>query len=522
MAIVIPASSLFAQDYQPLEIINIQPKEILPIVGQVEEWDKKVYNHIEHLRIAEATRIRDMMWEYGAGNHNAEEYKQLMNRLNTWMIWENPKWYNNYETIWWSISTEPSYHAHNERNILNTIINHANYKIIDSWDINHRFTALQEIIRSTPNDINIFWNSMSIKVNKGEYNNIDIETFKKICKAKNLLLFFSWWNIEEMNWILKNKIYHENVNGDNHWVYSLSSSTNWKNDAHLDKHLIVTIWSNSKWDIDQTNEDTSWSKCPVWFHDKVLFAWRAFPYLSWSTNKVSGSVWKYTTSYTNYVNLAVADLCFQMFAEVKDVDTLLEMIRSTSLTDYIRFDLNGDGDTDDIVDGQPESQPLILINPAGFFLKYLMPTTLPTNIKTNETIALDKGYYHGVIYQIPGTEVNINGQWIAFTDNNKDLILAQNPMTLEWRLNGELLNKYGYKPGDTIKGQILVVDDQWNGLNITKDFSVSIEAGGPDAIHSTVLGLSAETWYTVDGLRLDAKPTKPGVYVVNGQKVIVK
>lgn len=34
--------------------------------------------------------------------------------------------------------------------------------------------------------------------------------------------------------------------------------------------------------------------------------------------------------------------------------------------------------------------------------------------------------------------------------------------------------------------------------------------------------VSTETWYTVDGLRLDAKPTKPGVYVVNGQKVIVK
>jgi hypothetical protein len=39
-----------------------------------------------------------------------------------------------------------------------------------------------------------------------------------------------------------------------------------------------------------------------------------------------------------------------MFAEVKDVDELLEMIRSTSLTDHIRF--NG------------EDQPLQLINPA--------------------------------------------------------------------------------------------------------------------------------------------------------------
>ena len=201
------------------------------------------------------------------------------------------------------------------------------------------------------------------------------------------------------------------------------------------------------------------------------------------------------------------------------------MIRSTSLTDYIRFDLNGDGDTDDIVDGQPESQPLILINPAGFFLKYLMPTTLPTNIKTDETIALDKGYYHGVIYQIPGTEVNINGQWIAFSDNNKDLILAQNPMTIEWRLNGDLLSRYGYKQGDTLTGQVLVVDDQWNGLNITKDFSVSIEAGtAPDGINATSVTEPdvSDAWYTVDGLRLDTKPTKPGVYVRNGQKIIVK
>ena len=39
-----------------------------------------------------------------------------------------------------------------------------------------------------------------------------------------------------------------------------------------------------------------------------------------------------------------------MFAEVKDVDELLEMVRSTALTDHIRF--NG------------EDQPLQLMNPA--------------------------------------------------------------------------------------------------------------------------------------------------------------
>ena len=53
-----------------------------------------------------------------------------------------------------------------------------------------------------------------------------------------------------------------------------------------------------------------------------------------------------------------------MKADVSDVDELLEMIRSTALTDYIRFDLNGDGDTDDTYQGQPETQPLQLMNPA--------------------------------------------------------------------------------------------------------------------------------------------------------------
>jgi hypothetical protein len=91
-----------------------------------------------------------------------------------------------------------------------------------------------------------------------------------------------------------------------------------------------------------------------------------------------------------------------------------------------------------------------------------MPTNLPTSIKTDENITLEKGFYHGVIYQIPGAEVNINGQRIPFTDENKDLILTQNPMTLEWILNGKLLNNYGLKNGDTINGQIIVVDDQWN------------------------------------------------------------
>ena len=145
---------------------------------------------------------------------------------------------------------------------------------------------------------------------------------------------------------------------------------------------------------------------------------------------------------------------------------------------------------------------------------------MPTAVNTDGTVALTTGYYHGIVFNIPGAEVNIDGQWIAFDNTNKDLILAQNPMTLQWRLNGDLLRKLGYEQGDTVNGQILAVDDQWNGLSLAKDFSFTID--NSNAISTLELDTSAKTWYTVDGFRLDTKPTKPGVYILNGQKVIIK
>ena len=196
------------------------------------------------------------------------------------------------------------------------------------------------------------------------------------------------------------------------------------------------------------------------------------------------------------------------------------MIRSTALTDYIRFDLNGDGDTNDTVDGQPESQPLQLINPAGVFKKYCMTDTIPSAIGLDETIDLSKEWYKGLIFEIPGAEVLIDGQWIAYDAKNEDLILAQNPMNLEWRLNGNLLSEYGYKLGDTVSGQLVAVDDEWNGLSLTKDISFTFD--NASGISTPVQDASAETLYTIDGHRLNAKPTKPGIYIVNGQKVTVK
>ena len=285
-------------------------------------------------------------------------------------------------------------------------------------------------------------------------------------------MFNTYFNIHRE---LLKKTYQEDYDlPDLNSTYTWCSMAHSKNDQVLDRHLMVTFWTNADWDIDQTNEIVESSRFPVWFHDKVLFAGREFPnkMLDWL---IGAATWKYATPYPNYVNVALTDLCFQMFAEVKDVDQLLEMIRSTCLTDYIRYDLNGDGDTNDTYDGQPETQPLQLINPAWFFQKYLMPTADLLSVKEDETVDLEKAYYLGIVFDIPGAEVKVDGQWLAYNDKNKDVIMDQNPMTLEWRLNANLLRKFGYKQGDTIAGQILVVDDQWNGLTITKDITVKVE-----------------------------------------------
>jgi hypothetical protein len=223
---------------------------------------------------------------------------------------------------------------------------------------------------------------------------------------------------------------------------------------------MVTIATDKTGDIDQTNETHISSKFPIGFADNVLFAGRIFPYHSYNFGSIGATEGKYATSETNYVNVAMASLCFQMFAEVEDTGQLLDMIRSTSLTDHIRF--------------EGKDQPLQLINPAGLYKKYLIPQNLPASIPGGETVNLDKGYYKGVLFSIPGAEVKINGEWIAFDNKNKEVILSQNPMNLEWRLNGDLLKKYGYTSGQTVEGQIITVDDKWGGLRLEVPMTIQM------------------------------------------------
>jgi hypothetical protein len=454
-------------EYGKVAINDLKPVDILPIIGQVEVGDKQVYDHIEHLRLAEATRIRDMMWEYGAGSHSKEAYQQLMDRLNAGMIDEYPSGYSNFEIIDGVYSDSGDHaHAHNEWSILVSLLNHANLKVVftqgDQWQ-----EKLDKFIRNNPQSLLVFGCSSCWEGDKETFSQMSLyKSIRELCTTGKIIVFSANGNIKRRDGSYINRTFHRDCDEEGQGYYNLSSNTNGKNDPVASSSLLVTVGTNAAGDSNQTGETTSSSRFPVGFHDKVLFAGRAFPAHELNENLISAeggnsNHGKYATSYTNYVNVAMMSICFQLYAEAEDVYDLLDMVRSTCLTDYIRLD------------GQ--TQPLQLINPAGLYKKYLTPQNLPASISAGETINLDKGYYKGILFSIPGAEVKVNGEWIAFDNKNKDIIMSQNPMNLEWRLNGELLQEYGYTSGQTIEGQIITVDDKWGGLRLEVPMTIKIQ-----------------------------------------------
>ena len=528
-------------EYSPVEIRDLLSEEILPIISQHSFGDR--YKRIEHLRIAENTRISDMMHKYGAWDYSPEQYQALMSRINIGMTRETPKRYDNYEVIWWESIITPTYHGGVGRDILNTVNKYVNYKITSANE--RRSESIKNLSENDPNSINIFWNSNYEKIQKKKFIRDKLKDVKDPCRLKNFVIFASWSNIDDIdnNWIIENKIYNDEYDADENWMYSLASGANSDKNTDPHNHIMVTIGSNKYGDVVNVNENRQWSKFPVWFHDKVLFAGRAFPYKDQDSGNVDSEYWNYTTSFPNYLNVAMTALNAQNFADIDDVDELLEMMRSTAGTDYIRYDLNGDWDTNDTVsiaqnDGsylhQPETVPLQLISPGEVFRTYGMAINetgwkrpsiqLPTSIAPWETLPISKWWYELPIFQIPGAEVNIDGEWIPFSNQYTDLIKTKNPAHLERRINGDLLSQMWYKPWDIIQWSVQAVDDTWWWLkDISKSFTITM-TDGADSIHTPTANNTSSTlwWYSISGQKLSKRPTKPWVYIHNGKKVVIK
>ena len=69
------------------------------------------------------------------------------------------------------------------------------------------------------------------------------------------------------------------------------------------------------------------------------------------------------------------------------------------------------------------------------------------------------------------------------------------------------------------KAYVLVDNSQARSLTMVFDDATGIESLTPDAAPKAQ---AADHWFTLDGRRLQAKPTAPGIYVNNGRKVMIK
>lgn len=60
------------------------------------------------------------------------------------------------------------------------------------------------------------------------------------------------------------------------------------------------------------------------------------------------------------------------------------------------------------------------------------------------------------------------------------------------------------------------------GANVFIGFDFDGEVTSIETIQSEELRMKSEEWFTLDGRRLNGKPTQRGLYIVNGQKVVIK
>ncbi len=458
--------------YTKVSISDMDPYDILPLygIGPIERGDINVYSYIDNLRIAEAMRIREMMGKYGAGGVSPEQYMQLMSRLNYVMHEEIPDSdkYDNYEWIWESIEVSHStdHHANNQWGILTRFAGeYTNLMVLGrNRDINW-YWALSEFARNKSNSIIILCcsNQPYAPTKEAFEREILKQEILDLFSLKNVIGYFAWGNVITENWRRIEILYNGLYEGTPNWSWNWWSMANSDQNNYPDGHLFVSVGTDKDWHADITG--ILGSVIPVGFADDVLFAGFAFPYYDWYTNcffgdPLSSTLWAWESSKLTYINGWVLGLMFQLHANLESVDPLIEMARSTSLENSISF--------------EGKTQKLQRLNPAGYFTKYCMTTDIPSNIALGETVSLNKEWYKGLLFAIPGSEVLVNGEWIPFTAENASRIKSTNPMNLEWRINGALLRKYGYSSGQTLQGQIITVDDQWNGLRLEKDITIQI------------------------------------------------
>lgn len=446
------AKSQTVRPYEPITVSNIRPETILPIIKQIDSGDRNFYYNcgLNDVRIAQAVHIVDMMWKHGAGDYSVEQYRKLMDRLCNVVLNELPLDEDAPIEIITEYNPDSFRREHGSKvwSIVFGLMKHSNL-----YGFVAPYSWLME--RLGPDKFIIMENSYYAPTHRETIDNYTNYNNLEYLHYENFLNVTSGSNMEK----IAKKLYHQDVFGqDNVGVYdSQGVAAHGVHDNILDSYLQISQGFIKENVIDRHNGG---AKFHVGFHPDVMFTGLPFPWKSPNSGYIFVDGNDVPSSYATPFVASIMGLCFQMKADIKSVDELLAMLRSTALTDTMHYN--------------DEIQTQLRINPDAYIKKYLMPLSLPVTVGDGPYVPLEKGFYKGVIFDIPGAEVKIEGLWITPDLSLLDIIKSEDPFTLEWRLNVPKLIAMGYDNGDTVTGRAIAVDDQCRGLDIEKEFSVTL------------------------------------------------
>lgn len=457
--------NVLPKNREPMELVlkSITAEEIQPILWNIEVWDPNICDYILNTSIPEGYEMVRSMQQYWTTTLTSSEYKRHLNRIVIVFRWEKPSW--EYEVIWWGWYTVvPDEHSDVETQIVTTRVPDLLKTCVINDGEKTWYWKLAEYSDENTDKIIITWSSKyEVVDNYNQYQQeIYNEDILKLCEKDNLVLIAAWTNVSSnkrriINWSYWN---YNDYYGD--WCYSLASLANSKMNDRPNSHIFVTIGTDVTWNINQTFANEG-SKYPEWFNSNSLLAWRVSPYrVNWL---IYGPTWKYTTSYSNYFNVALLALMAELNPSIKDIDELLEMARSTQRHDIITY--------------WNQSEILNLLDVWSIIKTELMPKISFYNVTfTNNSewiYKLEKWEYPNIIFDIPWAVIKINWEWIPYSKENWHYINNTEIHNYErWISNSELM-KLWYNIWDHVEWKAIPLNSDWKKLDEKVHLPIHIE-----------------------------------------------
>ena len=151
-----------------------------------------------------------------------------------------------------------------------------------------------------------------------------------------------------------------------------------------------------------------------------------------------------------------------------------------------------------------------------------IPAGTPFIIKWKQAANLENPVFTGVTINKTAPEVAFNGGWfegtyrpVNWAEEDQDILFLGDANTLYYPKAGAHLNAF--------RAYFLLEDDSnFGAREIVVNFGE--ETTGVVSMHNSecLMLNKADAWYTVNGVKLDGKPTAKGMYIHGGRKVVIK